>query len=85
MSLFGNKMKKYFGEDNTTWWCRFGKCLYIFSSVEIKELDDNGEISWTRPSEKDDTIIPICPHHGTLLNHGESDRITIADGVELIM
>jgi len=85
MSLFGDKMKKYFGDVNLTWWCRFGKCLYIFSSEEIKELDTNGEISWARPSEKDDTLIPICPYHGTLLSHGESDRITIADGIEVIM
>lgn len=85
MSLFGNRMKKYFGEDNSTWWCRFAKCLYIFSSAEMKDLDSNGEVSWAKPSEKDDTIIPICPHHGTLLHHGESDRITIPGVVEQIM
>ena len=80
-----NLLKKYFGSETGTWWCRLGECLYIFSTSEMKEMDDRGEVSWVKPRENEDTILPICPYHGTLLSHAKESTVEVADGVTVIL
>lgn len=80
------KMNKYFGNLAGTWWCKFAKCLYIFSVNEMKDMDEKGEISWGKLTEDSKTITPICPYHGTPLSHAEDGgTIQLGDGVQLIM
>jgi hypothetical protein len=83
--ILANKMKKYFGKETGTWWCKLGECLYIFSTKEIKEMDERGEISWARPNKNQRTILPICPQHGTLLSHAEEGNIDITDNISILM
>ena len=80
-----NNVKKYFGNDGGTWWCRFGECLYIFSADDIKDMDRNGEISWARPDKNQDIVLPICPYHGSVLSHAENNQIKIDDSITLLM
>ena len=86
MSL-AEKMKKFFGDESGLWYCKLKDCLYMFSTKEVKKLDDDGKLSWCKPSKDKETIVPMCPHHGLELTYSpdnlEGKKIT--DGVSVML
>lgn len=82
-----DKMKKFFGDDSGLWYCKLEKCLYMFDTKEIKNMDSEGKLSWCRPNKTKDTILPMCPHHGLELTYSPDNKTVkqVAEGVSVIL
>lgn len=79
----GTRMKKYWGGDKGIWWCKLGTCLQIHSVNDMKELDEDGFISWARPNKSSNLIMPICSRHGILLDFVEKGPVKLNDGITI--
>lgn len=73
-----DKVNKIFPEDKHLAFCLTQECVFMSSGEYLKQLDRDGKLMWARLSKNDKTILPICPHHGTVLSL--SDTVEVVNG-----
>lgn len=80
----GMIMKKWWGGDVGIWWCKLATCLQIHPVADLKELDEQGLVSWALPNKSSNIIMPTCSTHGVLLDFkADVDSIDLGDGIRV--
>lgn len=66
---------KFFGHHpDDIFCCKFGdECYEIYTSAELRNLDDEGKVSWVKLKENSNLVSPICCRHGVPLDYFDGD------------